>query len=327
MPSSFAFPTPPIFSASEILNYRPKKLAPEMSIMEAKYQILLQELQMILEYKPIALKGEDPEGIHKVRVGLRRLRTAINVFKPYFNKQTYKFLNDSTKSLAKELGNLRDLDVLQLHFQDYVQQFPNCAQYQSSWDAIYQNRYSIVSQTSHSHLISDSFDTLAATIFNYHQNNQSAAQQKFKQLPQTLKEFIPLQISKKFSKVQSYRKAITAFADYTPFHELRLKIKKFRYTLEFFEKLLDGPSVQHILELLVEIQDLLGNLNDAHTAEVILSSFKAEASDWPDCLVQYQHHRQEEFHALKNEFLVFWEKFDHQDISEIIENPLVRSLN
>ena len=70
-----------------------------------------QHYQKILKHETQVLKDKDPEELHQMRVGMRRLRTAIAGFsqavilpKPIDEKKVGK--------IARILGELRDLDVL-----------------------------------------------------------------------------------------------------------------------------------------------------------------------------------------------------------------------
>ena len=58
-----------------------------------------------------AIDGRDPEGIHQTRVGLRRLRSALSLFKKQIPPGQRSALNTEAKWLFGELGPVRDLDV------------------------------------------------------------------------------------------------------------------------------------------------------------------------------------------------------------------------
>ena len=59
----------------------------------------------------IARAGVDPEGVHQMRVGLRRLRAAFSVFKRNLPVDSLTVLRREARWLAGELGFVRDLDV------------------------------------------------------------------------------------------------------------------------------------------------------------------------------------------------------------------------
>ncbi len=60
---------------------------------------------------PAALTGGKPEGVHQVRVGLRRFRSALSLFRKFIPENQREWLNAEAKWLANQLGPVRDLDV------------------------------------------------------------------------------------------------------------------------------------------------------------------------------------------------------------------------
>ena len=71
-----------------------------------------QHYQKILKHETLVLQDKDPEELHQMRVGMRRLRTAIAGFSCAV---TLPKSVDEKKvgEIATILGKLRDLDVLQ----------------------------------------------------------------------------------------------------------------------------------------------------------------------------------------------------------------------
>ncbi len=61
---------------------------------------------------PVALAGEDPEGVHDVRVASRRLRAAMDVAAGCFPSSWYRPLHRAAKEITGALGEVRDRDVL-----------------------------------------------------------------------------------------------------------------------------------------------------------------------------------------------------------------------
>ena len=53
----------------------------EQTVEEAFRHILVTNLNAVHEWEPVAVKGEDIEGVHQMRVGLRRMRSALSVFR------------------------------------------------------------------------------------------------------------------------------------------------------------------------------------------------------------------------------------------------------
>ncbi len=70
-----------------------------------------QHLQKVLKHEPEVLKDKDPEELHQMRVGMRRLRSAAVGFAPVLDLP--KSAQDKQiGKIASRLGKLRDLDVL-----------------------------------------------------------------------------------------------------------------------------------------------------------------------------------------------------------------------
>ena len=59
-----------------------------------------------------AVRRGEPEGVHQMRVGLRRLRAAISVFKDVVGNAETERIKSELKWLTEQLGPARDLDVL-----------------------------------------------------------------------------------------------------------------------------------------------------------------------------------------------------------------------
>src|SRR5262249_16979956 len=55
--------------------------------------------------------GEDPEGIHQLRVGLRRFRALVTAFRDTLSEEAHEFLARELRWLQQELNPARDWDV------------------------------------------------------------------------------------------------------------------------------------------------------------------------------------------------------------------------
>ena len=59
-----------------------------------------------------AVRAGDPEGVHQMRVGLRRLRAALSIFNELLHGPEPEWVKGDLKWLAKQLSPARDVDVL-----------------------------------------------------------------------------------------------------------------------------------------------------------------------------------------------------------------------
>ena len=82
-----------------------------ITLGDYSYQIIQQNFQRIVEQEEAIFEDNDPEPLHQIRVGMRRLRTAIQVFGSAIVLPK-AINNPSIGKIAKNLGETRDLDVL-----------------------------------------------------------------------------------------------------------------------------------------------------------------------------------------------------------------------
>ncbi|NJP12123.1 MAG: CHAD domain-containing protein [Leptolyngbyaceae cyanobacterium RU_5_1] len=85
-------------------------ISPSITLGEYAHQVLGEQYRSMVKYENKVLADKDPEDLHDMRVGTRRLRTALQIFHVAVD------LPDDARekrigSLAKVLGRLRDLDV------------------------------------------------------------------------------------------------------------------------------------------------------------------------------------------------------------------------
>jgi inorganic triphosphatase YgiF len=65
----------------------------------------------LLKNHAVAEKGSDPEGVHQMRVALRRLRTICALFRRDIPSPSFQAVNSEARWLMQQLGPARDWDV------------------------------------------------------------------------------------------------------------------------------------------------------------------------------------------------------------------------
>ncbi len=81
------------------------------------HQLMAHNYRKFIKHEASVLKDNDPEALHQMRVGIRRLRTSLECFDQVLDWP--KTASDKRlKRIAKTLGHLRDLDVLQATLQE-----------------------------------------------------------------------------------------------------------------------------------------------------------------------------------------------------------------
>jgi CHAD domain-containing protein len=91
------------------------ELDPDQSYRSAMKGLIGERWSAVWKAVPVAIAGEDIEGVHDVRVASRRLRAAMDVAVECFPKSWYEPLHDLAKEITGALGEVRDRDVLIEH--------------------------------------------------------------------------------------------------------------------------------------------------------------------------------------------------------------------
>ena len=65
----------------------------------------------IIFNRQAVLETDDPEAVHQLRIGLRRLRSAVRAFRPLNDTRAAKELEQYARDLGRSVGKLRNADV------------------------------------------------------------------------------------------------------------------------------------------------------------------------------------------------------------------------
>jgi len=86
-------------------------LAGATTVEDALLRAVGHLLDVMLHQAPACRLGAGPEGVHQLRVALRRLRSVLKAFRPAAHGAALDGLDDGLKALARRLGPARDWDV------------------------------------------------------------------------------------------------------------------------------------------------------------------------------------------------------------------------
>ncbi|MBW8784749.1 MAG: CYTH domain-containing protein, partial [Novosphingobium sp.] len=103
----------PILAAEKAEKLR---LDPCMSVVDGFAAVVHACLKQYRLNETIALERRCPAAVHQARVAVRRLRTALSIFRPLLRCDGMsRELNTRLRDLAREFGKVRDLDILIAH--------------------------------------------------------------------------------------------------------------------------------------------------------------------------------------------------------------------
>ncbi|MEI7932865.1 MAG: CHAD domain-containing protein, partial [Alphaproteobacteria bacterium] len=86
-------------------------VTPSMTVADAAGVVVQSCLSELIRAAKTFHRGQTPDHLHQTRVGLRRLRTAMKIFRPAIARQTWIHTLAELEWLAGELNDARDLDV------------------------------------------------------------------------------------------------------------------------------------------------------------------------------------------------------------------------
>ena len=223
-------------------------------------------LKQVIDNVPALLAG-DPEGVHQMRVGLRRLRAAISLFADILDPQTAAF-KEELKWLTGELGPARELEVLVTRVVAPVKRRHSRLQGISSLSRDLTQQRAAARARAQDAARSERFRALTLEIAGWLEAGQWRRPQD--DLVRDRGD-IPIEISaaeeltRRFKKIRKKGKTLTRL-DARGRHKLRIQAKKVRYASEFFAGLFLGKKAskrrEKFLSRLESVQDCLGDLND-----------------------------------------------------------------
>jgi inorganic triphosphatase YgiF len=262
---------------------KPRKLRldPAVSLDDAFATILHACMLHLLEAIPAAEDGRDPEGIHQLRVALRRIRSAFDLMRAVGSPNKLEALRSEASWLAQNLSPARDWDIFQRKTLPTIAQFcPTIAGFdvleevagrrQSS--AYRKARLVLADRRTAKFVIG-----LGAWIEARGWRSDVAAE-GLAQLAEPTISFAARMLSTQQAKVLKRGRRFKSLAAHER-HRVRLAVKKLRYIADFLLPLYgDRKPVRRYSDRLTELQKDLGTYNDMATTASLLAGLGAEAS-------------------------------------------------
>jgi triphosphatase len=226
-----------------------------------------------------AVDGQDPEGVHQVRVALRRMRSAVDMFRKVVPKDHARWLRSEARWLASHFGPARDWDVfLDSLLQPVLEADPNDGALLELRAVAAERResaYESVRETVRSRDLSALELTFGAWL-DRHGWRHGAGGKRRRRAATPIEVFAETALSGRRSDVYHLGRDIEKLP-FEKLHRLRIELKNFRYMIEFFGGLFPKQRYQRYRKSLSHLQDQLGHLNDVATAQHLLSELVARA--------------------------------------------------
>jgi inorganic triphosphatase YgiF len=217
----------------------------------------------------------DPEFVHQARVALRRLRTGLRLFRPHLPQRFARHWAGEWKHLANELGDARNWDVFAIEWlPGLLAELPPDAAAADQLDALLawvrSERQKACDRASAA--LGDSAHALRLLAFTRAVLSLQPAD-PLAGSPGSdtgLARWAHDSLRKSHADLRREAREARRLGPEGR-HELRIALKKLRYSQEFLGSLLPPKRVARSTAALADAQALLGGLNDLSTAQGLLA--------------------------------------------------------
>jgi CHAD domain-containing protein len=276
-----------------------------------------------------ALRAQDPlvraglpEGVHEMRVAIRRLRDALATYRPLLQRESTEPLREELKWLANELGAARDVEVQRRRLEarvaglttggaaelvrgpllarveeDLARQFESARS--RSLEALESDRY---------HALLDSLGGLVDAPPWTERAGEPAGN--------VLRGRVRHDWKRLKSRVEDAHTAVDAVARATRLHEARKAAKRTRYAGEPLVPLY-GKDAKRFVKAVKRVQSALGDHHDAFVAQALLRDLADRAAEAGDNAFTFGVLHAEEaadLTACEQRFEVAWAKASRRKV-------------
>ena len=266
--------------------YWPSKLplGDEVSLDDAFAQLLRSALQQLVRNQPAAEDGRDPEGIHQSRIALRRLRCALTLLRSLAPSATLASLRADAKWLASALGPARNWDVfLDQTLAEVAGACSTVAGFDLMREMAEKSRRAgyAAARAALANRRVGRFELELGGWIEQRGWRCDVSGERLPELAAPAVAFAMRALAKQHDRVLKRGRHFKRLA-LEERHQLRLSVKRLRYTADFFLPLLgeDGAARRYARRL-SRLQERLGRYNDAGTTRHLLAELAPEAMPAP----------------------------------------------
>ncbi|QIE29330.1 CHAD domain protein (plasmid) [Caballeronia sp. SBC1] len=248
--------------------------------VEAAFECIVQNCLTQIQGNELGvIKSDDAEPVHQMRVGIRRLRSAIDLVEPLLVFPVS--LEAELKWIAGKLGAARDWEVLATStlsgtFGDAHRDFDAQAMLRVAGETARQHRTEAaasVDSTRYACLVIE-----LTRWFEQSQWREGLDDERRDALSMPVSEFAAEALHERHRKLMKRGRHLPDLDPDTR-HRARIAAKKLRYAMEFFATLYEKKTLQNYAATLTQLQDDLGWRNDLAVADGLLRDLAVTAPD------------------------------------------------
>jgi CHAD domain-containing protein len=212
-----------------------------------------------------AALGRDPECLHQLRVGIRRLRSTLRAFRELLRRRRASRFDRGLRRTLRSLGAARDWDVfLGSRFAPVLRRMAR-------------RRRALEQQSVRRILAGTRFKSVTRDVAAWSRSNPWRAASDARE---ALAAFGARALQRLYAAL-CRRAAGIDWADAERRHRVRIRLKRLRYGCECFAAAYPQDAAEPLLHRLRELQHLLGELNDIQVQRRLLDELAQEAGMAP----------------------------------------------
>ncbi len=257
-------------------------LVPRDAVAEDAFSLTLAQCRWhIAANIPAVAQAREIEGVHQMRVALRRLRVALAAFGEEFRTPVLENLRARAKIFAQFLAPARDMDV----FVDEL--FEPAARANGALEAFsvlreraqearraaWEDAVECISSRAFMDFVSDLAQAIDGRVW-YHSARGRAPARGLVAFETPASVLAARMLDHRYAQAKKRAKRLETLNDAAR-HRLRIALKKLRYSADFFAPLYDKKKVAKFQTRLSKMQDILGALNDVAVARSTLEHLVA----------------------------------------------------
>jgi len=253
--------------APAAVHAEPVTLDPEMTVEAALEKIGKNCIAQLLRNEPAVLSAQS-EGVHQMRVAVRRLRSAISSLKNRLPEQEVRRVTGELRWLGGMLGPARNLDVFAAELLPAARiGLPNDAGWDELADTLCRLRRAAYHEITKA-ILSDRYTPAILGLLRWFEASSWRRNGPSDEPGPMSPTIIEIVVSVLDRRRRNVRQRSNGFDRLAPpeRHKLRIAVKKLRYTTEIFESLFDEVGLENFVRRLKRLQSDLGYANDVRVA-------------------------------------------------------------
>jgi inorganic triphosphatase YgiF len=255
----------------------PVILDSDMTVEAALQKIGRSCLAQLLRNEPAVLSAQ-PEGVHQMRVAIRRLRSAISSLKKILPQEDFRWITEELRWLGGTLGPARNLDVFAAELVPAARiglpDEPGWEELAAALDRLRVAAYNQIREA----ILSRRYTAGMLRLLRWFEGcgwRRYSTSDEPHAMTSPIGEIAPGVLDRRRRKVRQRGREFGSLAP-PERHKLRIAVKKLRYTVELFGGLFDKDGLERFVERLKRLQSDLGYANDVRVAHEFVTELFAQ---------------------------------------------------